>query len=119
MLSDKVVAVLRKKEIPETPEMTEAEAWALISQHDRRLRKPKPSVSVCFSGFTDAEASELKEAAKASGFGVNSGIVRSTTHLCCGPLGAGRSKLAKAEEQGVRVVGAEEFRHMLNTGEVL
>ena len=119
MLSSKVLRVLKKYEITVPPEMAENDAWGLVRHHERKSQKPKAAVSVCFTGFTSSTSEELQQAAESAGFAVNLSVAKSTTHLCCGPLGAGPSKTKKAEEQGVRLLTEDQFRHMLETGEIL
>jgi len=119
MISEKLRRVLNKYEILVSPDMTDAEGWVLVSQRDRQTKRTMPAISVCFSGFTQSAKDELASRAKDAGFAVNSNVVNSTTHLCCGPLGAGSSKIKKAEGQAVSVVDETEFCHMLETGEIL
>lgn len=118
MLTEKVTRILLKKDLPIDSDMSEAEAWKLIYAHDKQHRKERPSVYICFTGFTASAASKMKDMAIANGFGVNSSVVQATTHLCCGP-NAGPKKVEAAKENGLKIVTYEEFLHMMETGEVL
>lgn len=119
MLSDRVVSLLYKYEIDASMVQSDAQGWALISEKSRSKTKPRPSVCVCFSGLTETEKTELSECAEKVGIQVNSNVVKSTTHLCCDLERVGPKKLEKAEAQGVRIISVSDFRHMLETGEIL
>lgn len=118
MLSDKVTRIMFKNELPIESDMTEAQAWSAIYAHDKQNRKERPSVYICFTGFTASAASEMKALAITNGFGVNSSVAKMTTHLCCGS-NAGPKKVDTAKAKGLKVITYEEFQHMLETGEVL
>lgn len=118
MLSEKVTQIMLKKELSIEPGMTDAQAWKLIYAHDDQNRKQHPSVNFCFTGFTSSSVLEMKERATTIGFGVNSRVVKATTHLCCGP-NAGPKKIEAAKKNGVKIVTYEGFLHMVETGEIL
>lgn len=118
MLSEKVTRIMLKNELPIEPGMTKTQAWKLVYAHDKQNRKQRPSVNICFTGFTASAASEMKKWAIANGFGVNSSVAKATTHLCCGP-NAGPKKVEAAKAKGLKIVTYEEFQHMMETGEVL
>tara|TARA_R110002072_G_scaffold288123_3_gene454205 strand:- start:653 stop:982 length:330 start_codon:yes stop_codon:yes gene_type:complete len=107
-----------KNELPIEPGMTETQAWNAVYAHDKQNRKQRPSVNICFTGYTASGASEMKERAITNGFGVNSSVVKATTHLCCGP-NAGPKKVEAAKARGLKILTCEEFQHMMETGEVL
>lgn len=118
MLSDRVLNIMRKHEIPITPGMTDPQAWNAIYALQKKSSKPRSTTNICFTGFVRSEAEDLKSTAASRGWGVNSDVVKSTTHLCCGD-NAGAKKVAKAKDQGVRIISLREFEHMMETGEVL
>lgn len=118
MLSEDVKKILIKREIPIRPDMTDREAWNEIYALQKRNAKPRPSVSICFTGFGETRAEEFKGIARDLGFGVNASVVKSTTHLCCGE-NAGPKKLEKARAQGIKVIDEAQFHHMMETGEIL
>jgi NAD-dependent DNA ligase len=118
MLSMKVTRIMIKNELPIEPGMTETQAWNAVYAHDKQNRKQRPSVNICFTGYTASAASEMKEQAITNGFGVNSSVVKATTHLCCGS-NAGPKKVKAAKARGLKILTCEEFQHMMETGEVL
>lgn len=118
MLSEKVTRIMLKNDLPIEPGMTETQAWDAVYAHDKRNRKQRPSVNICFTGFTASAASEMKELAITNGFGVNSSVAKATTHLCCGS-NAGPKKVEAAKARGLRILTDEEFQRMMETGEIL
>jgi NAD-dependent DNA ligase len=118
MLSEKVTRIMLKNELQIEPDMTEMQAWDAVYAHDKQNRKQRPSVNICFTGFTASTASEMKEMAIANGFGVNASVAKSTTHLCCGS-NAGPKKVEAAKARGLKILTYKEFQHMMETGEVL
>jgi len=69
-------------------------------------------VTGTIEGFTREEA---EQAVRAAGGKVAGSVSRKTDYVVAGP-GAG-SKLAKAEELGIRVLDAEAFKRLLTDGE--
>ncbi|WP_161555980.1 BRCT domain-containing protein [Mangrovicoccus ximenensis] len=118
MLSEKVIRIMRKKELSIEPGMTETQAWNAVYAHDKQNRKPRPSINICFTGFTASAASKMRELATTNGFGVNSSVVKATTHLCCGS-NAGPKKVEAARSRGLKILSYEEFQYMIETGELL
>jgi NAD-dependent DNA ligase len=112
MLSEKVTRIMLKNELPIEPGMTESQAWNAVYAHDKQSRKQRPSVNICFTGFTASVASEMKERAIANGFEVNSSVAKVTTHLCCGS-NAGPKKVEAAKTRGLKILTYEEFQHMM------
>jgi len=119
VISEKLRRVLQKYEIPETTDLSESDGWGLVRQHERASAKPKPSTSICFSGFTKSDAEAYGKEAENLGFAVTKSVTKSMTYLCCGPLGAGPSKVKKAESQGAKLISEKEFLRILETGELL
>lgn len=118
MLSEKLQRIMRKRELPIMAGMTEQQAWKAIAIDGRKKRKPRPAISICFTGFTASQSEEMKDRARSAGFGVNTRIVKSTTHLCCGE-NAGPKKVSDARVQGVALISYSDFLHMTETGEIL
>ncbi len=116
MISEKLRRVLQKYEIPISDHLAEGAGWGLVREHERASRKPKPSISICFSGFTQINFEIRRQNAAKLGFAVNHNVVNSTTYLCCGPLGVGPAKLAKAKAQNFQVISDQEFQLLVDTG---
>jgi len=118
VVSEKLRRVLKKYEIPEALNLSESEGWGLVRQREGASAQPKPSTSICFSGFTQSDAEDHRKEAENFGFAVTKSVAKSTTYLCCGPLGAGPSKVKKAESQGAKLISEKEFLQILETGEL-
>lgn len=118
MLSEKVLRIMAKHEIPVLPDMSERQAWDAVYLRTKKAAKPRSAVSICFTGFTAAAGQSLKDIAVERGWTINSSVAKSTTHLCCGE-NAGPKKVETARSQGVKIISREQFEHMMETGEIL
>lgn len=118
MLSEKVLRIMAKHEIPVRPDMTEKQAWDAVYGKTKKPVKPRSAVSICFTGFTATTGQSLKDIAVERGWVVNASVAKSTTHLCCGD-NAGPKKVETARNQGVKIITQEQFEHMMETGEII
>lgn len=113
MASERVRRILIAQDAPfsepELEEMSDAEGWGWIygtsrfddSRTDRRRQ-------VCFTGFRAGRREQLEELAESNGLRPVGSVTKRLALLCAGS-NAGPSKLAKAADQGVQVVGEDEF----------
>ncbi|MGY6771860.1 BRCT domain-containing protein [Gallibacterium sp. ZY190522] len=72
---------------------------------------------VCFTGFKKATKEQLETLARIKGFLVRKSVTNNLNFLVTGD-NAGFSKVAKAESMGITILTEEEFRNLLETGEL-
>lgn len=119
MAGEKVTMILRSKtdlSDDEISAMTNADGWKVIYS----LRSPtskKKENQVCFTGFSPAAKKGLSKVATDNGMDVVKSVTKSLAYLCTGS-NAGPAKIKKAREQGAILMDAEQFHHLLNTGEI-
>lgn len=77
------------------------------------LGKPE----VCFTGFKEESKSILSKLASDNGMLVRTEVTKNISYLCCGN-NAGPKKIEKARNQGVVALDEEQFRVLLDTGEI-
>ncbi|MBW4362835.1 BRCT domain-containing protein [Flavobacterium taihuense] len=116
-LSEKLIRILRSNTILselELNDLTERQGWDIVY-----ALKPKaePKIEICFTGFSPTEKSVLTKLAEENNFHIAKSITVNLNFLCCGE-NAGPSKMKKAEEQNVISLSAEEFRNLIETGEI-
>lgn len=123
MVSDKLKSILFSKDAPFTPEqlaiMTDAEAWAWVykTHPPKTKRNADTRPQICFTGFGEKHAAELKELA-AKHFHVSSGVTVSLKYLITGP-DPGPKKLEQARAQKTTIITEAQFLNILDTGELL
>lgn len=84
---------------------------------------PTPSTSnttsydICFTGFKKQDKEKLQELARQKSMNVRSSVTKNLAFLCCG-YNAGAKKIEAARKQGVIVFNENQFRAMLETGEL-
>lgn len=98
-------------------QMSDAEGWAWLYEHQsvkkRRLKGPE----VCFTGFGNTERQELESIASEHGLHVVTSVTKGLMLLVAG-TNAGPAKLQKAREGGIAVFDRVGFEHFLKTGEI-
>lgn len=118
MASDKVARILRAKSpfnAEQIAAMSDVEGWAWIYGNATSSKVSGPQV--CFTGFNVTDKDELSRRAGEAGLTVVSSITKGLSFLCAGD-NAGPAKIARAREQGTRLLTREEFLRLLDTGEV-
>lgn len=118
MFSDKIQKIAFKRGLDLSNYKSEKDVWDHVYRLDEQEKKPKPIISICFTGFTDLREAELEEMADKAGFGVNKNVVKSTTHLCAGNK-PGPKKVEKAKAQRTKIIDENSFLEMIQTGEIL
>jgi len=116
-LSEKLTRILRSNTVLselELNNLTERQGWDIVY-----ALKPKAErkVEICFTGFSPTEKDVLTKFAEKNNFHIAKSITVNLNFLCCGE-NAGPSKMKKAEEQNVILLNAEEFRNLIETGEI-
>lgn len=91
--------------------LSEAAAWRLVYELPPKP-KPPTRLSVCFTGFTSAEKTELMALAHEANHHIAGGVTKKLGLLVCGD-NAGPVKLEKAAAQGVTLMTGEEYRELL------
>ncbi|WP_159686424.1 BRCT domain-containing protein [Flavobacterium sp. 9R] len=116
-LSEKLTKILRSNtNLSELDlnNLTERQGWDIVYS-----LKPKaePKIEICFTGFSPKDKSELTKIAEHNNFRIAKSITINLNFLCFGE-NAGPSKMKKAQEQNVILLNAEEFRNLIETGEI-
>lgn len=100
-----------------------------LSFHLVNSPSPKPNLTstrknnineqpeICFTGFKNNDKEDLISLAEKSGLFVRSSVTTNLDFLCCG-YNAGPKKIEKARHQGVVVLNDNQFKIMLETGEI-
>ena len=78
---------------------------------------PSNKLEICFTGFTKSQKDILIEQAKNADMQVRDGVSKNLSFLCCG-INAGPKKIESARDKGVLIIGASQFVHLLETGEI-
>ncbi|OOF64778.1 BRCT domain-containing protein [Rodentibacter pneumotropicus] len=78
--------------------------------------KPK-NLEICFTGFSRHTREELEELAEIADFTVRKSITQNLNFLVTGD-NAGPSKISKAIDVGATLLDEDEFREMIETGEI-
>jgi NAD-dependent DNA ligase len=99
-------------------QMTDAEGWAWLYEHQSPVKRKIKGPEVCFTGFGVSERQELEARASAGGLHVVTSVTKGLMLLVAG-TNAGPAKLEKARAGGIAVVERAGFEHFLETGEIL
>jgi len=119
MPSEKLTQILLSKSPfsqEQISEMTDREGWKWV--YANKAPSKERHFEVCFTGFSESDKGSLSQLAIDAGFMVVTAVTRNLSVLCKGP-NPGLAKLKKASDQGVSVLTLEQFKHFLQTGEVL
>lgn len=116
-LSPKLLQILKSKtnlSEEELSQLNETEGWNIVYS----LNKPKEKLQeICFTGFSPKEKEILEELAKNHDFGIAKSITRNLSILCIGE-NAGPVKIENAKKQNTHILTANEFKNLINTGEM-
>ncbi len=82
-----------------------------------RKNNTKGQPEICFTGFKSADKEALIASAEQSGMFIRSSVTANLDFLCCG-YNAGPKKIEKARHQGVVALSKNQFKEMLETGEI-
>ena len=99
-------------------QMSDAEGWAWLYEHQSPVKRKIKGPEVCFTGFGVTERQELETRASAGGLHVVTSVTKGLMLLVAG-VNAGPAKLEKARAGGIAVVERAGFEHFLETGEIL
>jgi NAD-dependent DNA ligase len=77
----------------------------------------KGDLEICFTGFTKKDRDRLESLAKSENLFVRKSVTRKLFFLCCG-YNSGPSKIEQSLEQGVTIIGEDQFLKFLKTGEI-
>lgn len=89
----------------------------LANKTKRKQTTKSYDYEVCFTGFKKATKEQLETLARIKGFLVRKSVTNNLNFLVTGD-NAGFSKVAKAESMGITILTEEEFRNLLETGEL-
>jgi NAD-dependent DNA ligase len=115
MPSEKVAKILAKRGLSESEivAMSEASAWDYVYATSQPKRTK--ALEVCFTGFTDAEKTELVALAKKAGMSVVTTVTVNLFMLCAGAA-PGATKVKQATVQGARIVSRAQLEDFIQTG---
>jgi len=97
-----------------------------LSYHIKNNPEPIPrkvtgntrgNLEICFTGFTSEDRERLEGIAKSRNLFIRKNVTRNLFFLCCG-YNSGPSKIRRALEQGVILLGEDQFLKFLKTGEI-
>ncbi|MFM2347639.1 MAG: NAD-dependent ligase LigA [Pseudomonadota bacterium] len=91
------------------------EGWQIVYSVQKPAHKKVDAIEVCFTGFGATKKDELGKIAEAAGLRVVTSVTKRLFFLVAG-AGAGPSKMAKAVQQGVKVISEDDFSMFLETG---
>ena len=77
----------------------------------------KKGLEICFTGFLKIDKTNLVDLAEEKGLIVRNNVTKWLDILCCG-YNAGEKKIENARHQNVLIMNEEQFRQMLETGEI-
>lgn len=99
--------------------MTDREAWAWLYEHfpPKTERYNKSIAAICFTGFSISDRAKLEREALDAHLHVVKSVTKTLRYLVAGE-NAGPAKLEKAKDQDVVLLNIEQFRQMLDTGEL-
>jgi NAD-dependent DNA ligase len=122
MAGERITRILKAKSDlsnEEIAQMTDREAWAWLYRHfpPTTKRHKKNLAEICFTGFSVSERAVLEQEAQEAHLDVVKSVTKQLRYLVAG-LNAGPTKLQKAREQEVVVLTLDQFRAMLETGEL-
>jgi NAD-dependent DNA ligase len=118
MPSEKLTRILRARcglSEAEIAAISDADGWKLV--YANKPASAGKRYEICFTGFSDVEKNELNQIAVERGMFVVTTVTKHLDCLCVGPS-PGPSKLEKAQRQNVQCLSAEEFKLLVETGEV-
>jgi BRCT domain type II-containing protein len=118
MATEKLTRILLSKSPfseEQISQMTDAEGWRWVYTHKAPAKKKRSEI--CFTGFSDTEKSTASQLAVDAGFSVVGSVTAHLSILCTGP-NPGPNKLEKASQQNVTILGLEQFRSLIETGEI-
>lgn len=122
MAGERITRILKAKSglsTEEIAQMTDREAWAWLYAHfpPKTKRHKKNLAEICFTGFSTSERAVLEQEAQEAHLNVVKSVTKQLRYLVAGP-NAGPTKRQKASEQEVVVLSLDQFRTMLETGEL-
>jgi len=97
-----------------------------LSYHIKNNPEPTPrkvtgnirgDLEICFTGFKSEDKKKLESLAKSNNLFVRKNVTKNLFFLCCG-YNSGKSKMKKSHEQGVTLLGEDQFLKFLETGEI-
>jgi NAD-dependent DNA ligase len=118
MPSEELARILRAKcglSEAEIAAISDADGWKLVYANKPPTEGKR--YEICFTGFSEPEKNELTQIAAERGMAVMTTVTRHLDCLCVDPYPR-PSKLEKAQRQNVQFMFADEFKLMLDTGEV-
>jgi hypothetical protein len=118
MPSEKLTRILQSKSPfseQEISQMAEIDGWQWVYKN-KKPKNGKPR-EICFTGFPDSEKSDLAKLATEAGLTVVGSVTRNLWFLCKGQ-NPGPAKIEKGTSQGVLIVSLDEFRKILESGEL-
>ena len=122
MAGERITRILKAKSglsTEEIAQMNDREAWAWLYAHfpPKTKRHKKNLAEICFTGFSASERAVLEQEALEAHLDVVKSVTRQLRYLVAGP-NAGPTKIKMASEQEAVVLTLDQFRAMLETGEL-
>lgn len=117
MPSERVTKILVKRGLSESEitAMSETAAWDYV--YATAPPKREKRLEICFTGFTDAEKTELMALTEKTDMSVVTKVTVGLFMLCAGAT-PGPAKINQATAQGARIVSREQLEDFIHTGEL-
>lgn len=80
-------------------------------------KKPNTGLEICFTGFSQADKSRLKDIALSNSMSVKGDVSAKLYFLCVGD-NKGWRKIEKAREKNAFIITEKQFLHFIETGEI-
>lgn len=111
--------------IEQTGEFFTVDEWLVlqgVAQLNKSAKESKPKTKlqkaeICFTGFSKNERYELEVLAELSTFAVRKSVTKNLSFLVIGD-NAGKSKISDAKTKCVKILTVNDFRNMIETGEI-
>jgi DNA ligase (NAD+) len=117
-VDDRLRRILRSKtdlSDAEIDSLTPQDGWRIVYSSKKSDIKKTDALEVCFTGFGATDKSDLTRISEEAGLKVVTSVTKKLFFLVAGEK-AGPSKLAKATQQGIRVIDKTAYLEFLNDG---
>jgi NAD-dependent DNA ligase len=117
MPSPKLIQILRSRSDltdAQIIDLTDDQAWAIVYELDAKEKEKRDAErkpTVCFTGFNKGDKAAMEDGSTKVGLKPVQNVSNSLEYLVLGET-PGQSKIAKAEEAGVKILHAHEFEQL-------
>lgn len=98
-------------------QLSDSAGWTWVYTNLKPKKSKNKGAQICFTGFGVTQKEQLSEQATAAGLCVVGSVTKGLTFLCVGN-NPGDSKLQKAHDQNVQFLNQQQFKLLIETGEL-